>query len=106
MITPKRTPYLTNKDLMREIHRSKNTYCSYLLPEDNQFDLILPSLTKINQKTVAEAKRARADRMAKQAWEASQLAGVKTKLDDHATHSKATTSRMSSTVVTTDSDSI
>jgi hypothetical protein len=84
MITPKRTPYLTNKDLMREIHRSKNTYCSYLLPEDHQFDLILPSLTKINQKTIAEAKRARADRMAKQAWESSQLAGIKTKLDDHA----------------------
>ena len=51
----KRTPYLTNKDLMREIHLSKNTYCSYLTPEDHQYDLILPSLSKINQRTVAEA---------------------------------------------------
>lgn len=84
MTGQKRTPYLTNKDLLREIHKSKNTYCSYLTPEDSTYDLILPNISKINQRTVAEAKRARADRMAKQAWEASQRAGIKTKLDDHA----------------------
>ena len=79
----KRTPYLTNKDLLRQIHLSKNSYCSYLVPEDNQYDIILPSLSKVNQRTVAEAKRNRADRIAKRAWEASQLTGVKTKLDQH-----------------------
>jgi hypothetical protein len=79
----KRTPYLTNKELLREIHKSKNSYCSYLADEDHQYDIILPSLSKVNQRTVAEAKRNRADRVAKQAWEASQLTGVKTKLDDH-----------------------
>jgi len=79
----KRTPYLTNKDLLKEIHKSKNNYCSFLTPEDQQYDIILPSLNKINQKTVAEAKRARADRMAKQAWEASTAAGIKSKLDSH-----------------------
>ena len=84
MTVQKRTPYLTNKDLLKEIHKSKNSYCSYLTPEDHQYDLIVPSLTKINQKTIAEAKRSRADRLAKQAWEASQLSGVKTRLDDHA----------------------
>ena len=52
--------------------------------EDHQYDIILPSLNKINQRTIAEAKRARAERLAKQAWEAAQLAGQKTKLDDHA----------------------
>lgn len=85
-ITPaptKRTPYLTNKDLLKEIHKSKNSYCSYLLPDDHQYDLILPSLSKINSKTIAEAKRARADRMAKQAYEAAIAAGIKCKLDDH-----------------------
>jgi hypothetical protein len=84
MTTAKRTPYLTNKDLLKEIAKSKNTYCSYLLPEHATYDLILPSLSKINQKTIAEAKRARADRIAKQAHEAAQLAGIKTKLDQHA----------------------
>jgi len=80
----KRTPYLTNKDLLKEIARSKNTFCSFLLPEDQVYDLILPSLSKINQRTLAEAKRARADRLAKQAWEASTAAGIKSKLDSHA----------------------
>jgi hypothetical protein len=82
MVT-KKTPYLTNKDLLKEIHKSKNSFCSFLTPEDNQYDLILPNLSKINQRTVAEAKRAKALRLAKQAWEASQLTGKKTKLDDH-----------------------
>jgi hypothetical protein len=80
----KRTPYLTNKDLLKEIHKSKNSFCSYLTPEDNQYDLILPSISKINQRTVAEAKRAKATRLAKAAWEAANATGVKTKLDDHA----------------------
>ena len=83
-MTNKRTPYLTNKDLMKEIAKSKNNYCSFLTDEDKVYDLILPSLSKINQRTVAEAKRARADRMAKQAWEASTAAGIKSKLDSHA----------------------
>ena len=84
MTTTKRTPYLTNKDLLKEIAKSKNTFCSFLTPEDQVYDLILPSVSKINQKTVAEAKRARADRMAKQAWEAMTATGVKTKQDAHA----------------------
>ena len=42
MATIKRTPYLTNKDLMREIHKSKNSYCSFLTTDDHQYDLILP----------------------------------------------------------------
>ena len=83
-MTTKRTPYLTNKDLLKEIAKSKNTFCTFLTPEDQVYDLILPSVSKINQKTIAEAKRARADRLAKQAWEAAQSSGVKTKLDQHA----------------------
>jgi len=80
----KRTPYLTNKDLLKEIHKSKNTYCSYLTEDDHQYDIILPSLSRVNQRTTAEAKRARADRTAKRAWEAMTATGVKSRLDDHA----------------------
>ena len=55
--------YLNNRDILKEIHSSKNTYCSFLNPAtDHQFDMILPSVDKINQKTVAEARRNRADR--------------------------------------------
>ena len=43
----------------------------------------MPSLAKINKLTIAEAKRARATRIAKALWETSNATGVKTKLDDH-----------------------
>jgi hypothetical protein len=34
--------YLNNKDLLLEIHKSKNTYCVYRDPEtDHDFDIIL-----------------------------------------------------------------
>ena len=60
---PKKVNYLNNRDILKEIHRSKNTYCSYLDREtDHQYDIILPSVDKINQRTVAEARRNRADR--------------------------------------------
>jgi hypothetical protein len=55
--------YLNNRDILKEIHLSKNTYCSFRdRATDHQFDMILPSVDKINQKTVAEARRNRADR--------------------------------------------
>ena len=61
--TPK-TNYLNNRDILKEIHLSKITYCAFRDPVlDHQFDIILPSVSKINQKTVAEARRNRADRL-------------------------------------------
>lgn len=70
MITNTTTPkvnYVNNKDLLIEIHHSKRSYCSFLNPEiDHQYDLILPSVSKINRNTIAEAKRQRADRLKKQ----------------------------------------
>ena len=59
-----RVNYLNNRDILKEIHLSKNTYCYYQdRVNDHQFDIILPSLDKINQRTIAEARRNRADRL-------------------------------------------
>ena len=67
--TPK-TNYLNNRDILKEIHLSKNTYCSFRDPAiDHQFDIILPSVSKINQKTIAEARRNRADRIKRETGE-------------------------------------
>jgi len=42
--------YLNNKDLLLEIHKSKNTYCLYRDPEnDHDFDMILDSVDEITQ---------------------------------------------------------
>jgi hypothetical protein len=68
--TPGRVNYLNNRDILKEIHLSKNTYCSYTDPvKDHQYDIILPSLEKINQRTIAEARRNRADRIKRETGE-------------------------------------
>ena len=69
--------YLTNKDLLREIHRSKNTYSSFTDKAYSDYDLIVSSLEKINIRTIAEAKRNRAARLSKLAHEAGMLAAGK-----------------------------
>jgi hypothetical protein len=70
---PKTSPkvnYLNNRDILKEIHLSKNTYCSYLNPStDHQYDIILPDVSKINQRTVAEARRNRAARLTRETGE-------------------------------------
>ena len=73
--------YLNNRDMLREIHKSKNSFCSYLSDEDSYYDIILPSLSKINRNTIAEAKRNRADRLARMAWEAALKTDSKAKMD-------------------------
>jgi DNA-binding transcriptional MerR regulator len=74
MSTIPKIKYLTNKDLLKEIHRSKNTYCSFTDKAYSDYDLIISSLEKVNIRTIAEAKRNRASRLAKLAHEAAMLA--------------------------------
>jgi len=73
----KRVKYLNNRDLLLQIHASKNTYCSYVSPEDSQFDLIVPNLKKINASAVAQARKAKAKRLTQEAWEEAKTAGLK-----------------------------
>lgn len=74
--------YLNNKDLLEEIHKSKNTYCSFTKPEYHQYDIILPSLDKINIRTIAEAKRNRAKRIGDLEYQTRKKAGEKVKQAD------------------------
>ena len=61
---PKKVNYLNNRDILKEIHLSKNSYCSYLDPQaDHQYDIILPAVGRINQRTIVEARRNRAERL-------------------------------------------
>ena len=76
MIVPK-IKYLTNKDLLREIHLSKNTYCSFTDPAYGEYDLIVTTLDKLNIRTIADAKRNRASKMSKAAHEAAVYAAGK-----------------------------
>lgn len=73
-LTPTKKPvnYLNNKDILKEIHSSKNSYCTYKDPEDHRYDFIvdLPqeSLEKsfeyiLKPETIQEARETRAARI-------------------------------------------
>jgi hypothetical protein len=77
--------YLNNRDILKEIHKSKITYCSFLTNDDAHYDIILPSVDKINKKNTAEGRKLRAERLTRVAYDAAQSTSqVKLKLDDFA----------------------
>lgn len=64
--------YLNNKDILKEIAKSKNSYCSYADSSAVDYDMILDDVRKIDSDTVNEAKTNRAERLAKNAYAAAQ----------------------------------
>jgi hypothetical protein len=78
----KRVNYLNNKDIMLEIHKSKNSYSSFIDIEYEDYDLILESLDKINIRTIAEAKRNRAKKLSSLNYEAKKEKGQNIKIID------------------------
>ena len=78
--------YLNNKDILKEIHKSKNTYCTYLDPSYADYDMILLDVAKINKKNILEARRLRADRLTRAAFDLANADGTakanKKKLED------------------------
>jgi hypothetical protein len=75
--TIRKTKYLNNRDLLTEIHLSKCSFSSFVLPEYRTYDIILPSVDKINVRTIAEAKRNKAKRLGIQAFTKARLSGDK-----------------------------
>ena len=71
--------YLNNRDILSEIHKSKNTFCSYVDSDYGQYDIILDDVTKINRLTVTEAKRNKAKRLSTAEYERRKIAGEKVK---------------------------
>ena len=54
--------YLSNKELMREIHKSKTSFCEFDDPMYQDYDLIVASLSDITKNKMEEAKANRAER--------------------------------------------
>jgi len=80
--------YLNNKDILKEIHKSKLTYCSFIDDSVKSYDAILLGVDKITKKAIQEARKARAERLAKEAQEIDLLNGIKKKLDEYLTATK------------------
>lgn len=76
--------YLNNKDILKEIHRSKNTYCVYSDPSYADYDLIIGDVSLITPDVVDQARTNRAERLAKLAHEQATSGGEKRKLDEFA----------------------
>lgn len=62
--------YLTNKELLREIHHSKMTYCWTQDEKFYYFDLIIEDISEINEENIELAKQSQATRLTKLAHEA------------------------------------
>ena len=73
----KRVNYLNNRDLLAEIHKSKNSYSSYVNPEDSQYDMIVTDIKKINNANIGKARKIQAKRLTAQAWDAAKKLGNK-----------------------------
>jgi hypothetical protein len=81
----KRVNYLNNRDLLKQIHLSKNTYCSYVSPEDSDYDIIVKDIKKINTTTVNQARKLRAKRLTQESWDSAKATGgrkLKLKMSD------------------------
>ena len=49
--------YLNNRDILKEIHNSKKTYCTYLnIETDSDYDIIVDDILKINKTRIKEAR--------------------------------------------------
>ena len=48
MAQPKKVNYLNNKDILKEIHKSKMTYCNVADEQYANCDVILEDVKKIN----------------------------------------------------------
>ena len=74
--------YLNNKDILKEIHRSKNSYCTYSSPEYADYDIIVHNVDAITPDIIEQAKVNRADRLAKGALERATVNGEKRRIDE------------------------
>lgn len=53
MQKPKRVNYLSNANILAEIHRSKNTYCSFLEPQYADYAFIVRDLAEVSEAAAA-----------------------------------------------------
>lgn len=70
MSRQKPVKYLNNKDMLKEIHNSKMSFCYSVDPAYNQFDVIVDSVDEITPAVVQQAKENRAARMSSAGYEA------------------------------------
>ena len=83
-IAKKPVNYLNNKDILKEIHASKTSYCSFSKQEYHQYDLIIDTPTDPLEKSLAQITRPKNIKAAKEVRAARLLleTGEEVKLKD------------------------
>jgi hypothetical protein len=70
LIPVKKVNYVNNKDMLKEIHKSKNTFCEYVDPKYGDYDIIVENVDDIFLSETQDAARAaRAARIAVTAFD-------------------------------------
>lgn len=71
MAQPKKVNYLNNRDILKEIHKSKMTFC-YLTDEKySEFDIILEDVKKINRNSIKAARENKAAKIQYDGYQAA-----------------------------------
>ena len=68
MAQAKKTNYLNNKDILKEIHKSKMSFCWLHSDKYDQYDLIVDDVSKINKTAIKTAKENQASRRQSEAY--------------------------------------
>jgi hypothetical protein len=58
---PPKNKYLTNKDLLEEIHRSKKSYCEFVSEEYSNYDMIVTDLNKATSEKLEQVRKKKSD---------------------------------------------
>lgn len=69
--------YLTNKDLLEEIHRSKKTYCEFLSEEYGDYDLIVTDLATVTVERLEQAREKKYNDSVTKLRKEAQAQGIK-----------------------------
>lgn len=79
-IPTKKVNYLSNKDMLKEIHISKNSFCEYVDKKYQDYDMIIESIDDLYKTEVQNlSKEKRADRLASIAYETALAQFVESK---------------------------
>ena len=71
MAQPKKVNYLNNRDILKEIHNSKMSYCYIADDKYANYDIILEDVKKINRNSIKVARENRASKMQSIAYQAA-----------------------------------